>query len=146
MYLAKELLMKVKELDISSLEKAITSLNEAVTAYSIQASNNFIRDAAIQRFEYTYELSHKMLKRYLAITEPSEEVIDQMAFPDLIRTASERGLLSNGWDIWKDYRHARNATSHTYNEKKAKEVYQVIPDFLNEANHLLAELKKRISR
>ena len=138
--------MNVKALDISSLEKAVASLNEAVTAYHQQQSNNFIRDAAIQRFEYTYELSHKMLKRYLEMTEPSSEVIDQMPFPDLIRTASERGLLASGWNIWKDYRHARNTTSHTYNETKAKEVYLVIPKFLNEANHLLAELKERISR
>ncbi len=47
---------------------------------------------AILRFEYTYELSHKMLKRYFEMTEPNAEMIDQMLFPDLIRTASERGL------------------------------------------------------
>lgn len=81
--------MNVKGLDVSSLEKAVASLNEAVSAYEQKQSNNFIRDAAIQRFEYTYELSHKMLKRYLEIIEPSEEMVDQMSFPDLIRTASE---------------------------------------------------------
>lgn len=137
--------MSAKKLDISSLKKALASLEEAVVAYQQQA-NNFIRDAAIQRFEYTYELSHKMLKRYLEMTEPNSEMIDQMSFPDLIRTASERGLLANGWNIWKDYRHARNATSHTYNEIKAKEVYAVIPGFLAEANHLLSQLNQRISR
>ena len=138
--------MDIKKFDISSLEKVIDLLHEAVTAYQLQESNNFIRDAAIQRFEYTYELSHKMLKRYLEMTEPSAEVIDQMSFQNLIRTAAERNLLSNGWDIWKDYRHARNATSHTYNETKAKEVYAVIPKFLKEAKDLLTELKNRIAR
>lgn len=138
--------MNAKGLDISSLEKAIASLSEAVTAYQHHEFNNFIRDAAIQRFEYTYELSHKMIKRYLEMTEPTAEVIDQMPFPDLIRTASERNLLSNGWDVWKIYRHARNATSHTYNETKAKEVYAVIPQFLQEVNNLLIELKNRIAR
>src|SRR5579872_7116999 len=137
--------MNIKQLDLSSLEKAIASLSEAVTAYQQQESNNFIRDAAIQRFEYSYELSHKMLKRYLEMTEPSAELIDQMPFQDLIRTASERNLLLNGWDIWKEYRHARNATSHTYNEKKAQEVYAIIPLFLKEANDLLIELKNRIA-
>ena len=137
--------MEAKELDISPLGKAMASLDEAVTAYEPQKSNNFIRDAAIQRFEYTYELSHKMLKRYLEATEPNEEEIDQMSFPDLIRTGCERGLLLNGWDVWKDYRSARNATSHTYNEKKANEVYRVIPEFLKESSYLLSKLKKRIS-
>ncbi len=69
-----------------------------------------------------------------------------MSFQNLIRTVAERNLLSNGWDVWKDYRHARNATSHTYNETKAKEVYAVIPQFLKEANDLLAELKNRIAK
>lgn len=138
--------MDIKKLDVSSFEKAIASLDEAVIAYCQQESNHFIRDAAIQRFEYTYELSHKMLKRYLEITEPSAEIIDQMPFPDLIRTAAERGLLLNSWDRWKDYRHARNATSHTYNEKKANEVYAIIPTFLKDAHYLLDTLKKRIPR
>jgi len=138
--------MDLQKLDLTSLEKAIASLNEAVAEYTKQSSNKFIRDAAIQRFEYTYELDHKMLKRYLSLTEPSAEEIDQMSFPDMIRTSSERGLLLHGWDIWKDYRHARNATSHTYNEKKADEVYSIIPRFLTESKYLLSELKKRVTQ
>jgi nucleotidyltransferase substrate binding protein (TIGR01987 family) len=138
--------MNLKQLDLTSLEKAIASLNEAVTEYSKQPTNKFIRDAAIQRFEYTYELSHKMLKRFLDLTEPSAEEIEQMGFADLIRTASERGLLTQGWDVWKNYRHARNATSHTYNEKKADEVYSIIPPFLIESKNLLSTLQKRIAQ
>jgi len=138
--------MNIKELDISSLKIAVASLHEAVCAYQHQQSNKFIRDAAIHRFKYTYELSHKMLKHYLEITEPNAEVIDQMSFHHLIRTASERGLLDSGWDVWKDYRHARNITSHTYNEMKAKEVYAIIPNFLNEASQLLSKMKERILR
>jgi nucleotidyltransferase substrate binding protein (TIGR01987 family) len=138
--------MNLKQLDLSSLEKAITFLDETVTEYGKQSANQFIRDAAIQRFEYTYELSHKMIKRFLELTEPSAEEIDQMAFADLIRTSSERGLLAHGWDTWKTYRHARNTTSHTYNEKKATEVYAIIPLFLAESKNLLSELKKRIAK
>ncbi len=138
--------MDLQKLNLTSLEKAVASLDEAVTEYAKQPNNKFIRDAAIQRFEYTYELTHKMIKRFLEISEPSAEEVDQMSFPDLIRTGSERGLLANDWAVWKDYRHARNATSHTYNEKKAAEVYTIIPQFLVEAKNLLVEFKKRIAQ
>ena len=52
--------------------------------------DEFLRDAVIQRFEFTYELSHKMLKRFLESTSPSPANIDEMAFQDLIRTGNEQ--------------------------------------------------------
>lgn len=132
-------------LDLSSLTKAVASLKEAVEAYHQQRANEFIRDASIQRFEYTYELCHKMLKRYLEASEPNAEEIDQMDFSNIIRTGAERGLLMNSWDKWRVYRHARNLTAHTYDEKKAIEVVVVIPEFLDEASYLLDRLKERVS-
>ena len=136
---------RIPVLDLSSLEKAVLSLDESVTEYKKNPKNRFVRDANIQRFEYTYELSYKMLKRYLEISEPNAEEIDQMSFPNLIRTASERGLVQNGWDVWKIYRDARNITSHTYNEEKAIQICIIIPQFLDETKHLLFQLQKHIA-
>jgi nucleotidyltransferase substrate binding protein (TIGR01987 family) len=130
-------------LDLSSLVNALNSLSEAVSEMKKQVDNKFIRDATIQRFEYSYELAHKMLKRYLEMTESSAEEVDQMSFQNLIRTGAERGLLLNSWDIWSVYRNARNLTSHTYNEAKAVEVCLVIPDFLHDATYLLDQLQAR---
>ena len=131
------------QLDLSSLDKVLRLLSEALQAYAFDASNSLYRDASIQRFEFCYELSHKMLKRYLELASPNPVAIDELAFPDLIRSGSEQGLLRNGWDKWKDYRKARSITSHTYDEIKAVEVMQIVPDFLLEGLALLAELKKR---
>lgn len=131
------------QLDLSSLENALQRLSEALQAYALDASNSLYRDASIQRFEFCYELSHKMLKRYLELASPNPAAIDELAFPDLIRSGSEQGLLRNGWDKWKDYRKARSITSHTYDESKANEVMQIVPDFLLEGLALLAELKRR---
>lgn len=135
----------MQKLDISSLKKAITSLDEAVTAYQKDPHILFVREAIIQRFEYTYELGHKTLKRYLEMSEPNAEEIDQMAFSSLIRTASERGLIQNGWDKWAVYRSARNLTSHTYNEEKALQVCAVIPEFLQDVKHLFLKIEERIA-
>lgn len=130
-------------LDLTPLEKSITSLNEALEEHAKDEDNNFVRDACIQRFEFTYELSHKMLKRFLEMTEANPEEFDNMTFQTLIRTGDEKGLLLNGWDKWSEYRKARGTTSHTYNEDKAEEVYAIIPDFKEEAYYLLAQLQGR---
>jgi hypothetical protein len=47
-------------LDIRSLIKALASLQEALAEYK-KHPNHFMRDSCIQRFEYSYELAHKML-------------------------------------------------------------------------------------
>ena len=136
--------MADEKLDLSPLERAIERLNEGWTRYQQDISDTQIRDGLIQRFEFTYEVAHKMLKRYLEMTVPNPAAIDEMAFADMIRTGSEQGLLRSGWDKWKDYRKARGATSHTYDEAKAIEIAAIIPDFLSEAQSLFAVLRKRV--
>jgi len=131
-------------LDLTSFEKALLRLEEALQAYAGAPDNTLYRDATIQRFEFTYEVAHKMLKRYLEMTAANPAAIDEMAFADMIRTGSEQGLLRSGWDKWRDYRKARGTTSHTYDEAKAKEVVAIIPDFLQEAQSLCNELRKRV--
>jgi len=131
-------------IDISPLENAIDRLSEGLDRYSQNTADDQIRDGLIQRFEFTYELSHKMLRRYLEEGAATPEVIEQMPFPELIRTASEQGLIQNTWQEWRYFRDIRNITSHTYNLDKALEVVDGIPQFLKEAQFLRDELLKRI--
>jgi nucleotidyltransferase substrate binding protein (TIGR01987 family) len=130
------------KLELSSFERALASLDEALAEFD-RTQSQFVMDACIQRFEYTYELAHKLLKRQLEAMSPNPSEIDQMSFPDMIRSGAERGLLANGWDEWRGFRNARNATSHAYNKKKANEVFERIPAFRDEAAVLLARLQER---
>ncbi len=129
-------------LDLSALKKAVAALEEVLAARKVEIGNGFILDACIQRFEFTYELCWKMLRRHLENTEAAAESIDAMSFPELIRMGSERGLLRSGWDRWKIWREARNATSHTYDVVKAQKVAEVVPDFFEEARFLLEALAR----
>jgi nucleotidyltransferase substrate binding protein (TIGR01987 family) len=131
------------KLDLTSLENALQCLAEALQACGSAPQNTLYRDAAIHRFKLSYELAHKMLKRYLEMAAANPAGIDELAFPDLIRTGSEQGLLRSGWDKWMEYRKARSITSHTYDEAKAKQVILIVPDFLQEARFLLSELQSR---
>ncbi len=129
-------------LELTSFEKAIASLKLALDEFE-KTHSVFVKDSCIQRFEYTYDFSHKILKRQLERMSAASSEIDLMSFQQLIRLGAESGLLLNSWDIWKDYRDARNATSHAYNEEKAQEVFEVIPDFYQEAKYLLEKLQER---
>ncbi len=125
-------------IDVSSLVKALATLEEGLAASARAPDDKFIRDACIQRFEYCYELSHKMLRRYLASSEPA---VHEMSFPRLIRLGHERGLLAQSWDVWTAFRDARNATSHAYDEAKANEVIKKIPAFFDAARFMVTQIE-----
>ena len=103
-----------------------------------------VRDGLIQRFEFTYELSHRMLRRYLKETTASPEDVERMPFADLIRTAAAQGLLRSGWPEWRRFREMRARTSHTYDADAAGLMVAAIPAFLEEAEHLYTELHRRL--
>jgi nucleotidyltransferase substrate binding protein (TIGR01987 family) len=132
-------------LDITPLHKAITRLAEGLLRYQQDITDTQIRDGLVQRFEFTYEISHKMLKRFLEQTAASPEQFDQMPFADLIRSANEKGLLLGDWPLWRGYRDMRSKTSHTYDEDIALQVVAGIPAFLAEAQFLAAALMQRLS-
>ena len=136
-------------LDYTPLGNAIAQLERSLTyANSPQAMadpglREQLRNSVIQCFEFTYELSWKMLKRYLEETEASPAEIDIGTFQNLIRLGNERALLRSDWRQWKTYRQARTDSSHTYDAAKAEAVFAVAPDFLAEARALLNELTRR---
>ena len=131
------------KLNLAPLEKAVSRLTEGLARYEKDITDTQIRDGLIQRFEFSYEISHKMLRRHLEAVSPTPEQFDAMAFADLIRSANEQGLLLGDWSSWKIYREMRSKTSHTYDEEIAIEVVQGIPAFLEEARHLLKQLQER---
>lgn len=128
---------------LTPLERALDRLKEGWARHLAQPDDEQLRDGLIQRFEFTYELSHKTLKRFLEANSASPEEYDRMGFPDMIRSANEAGLLKSAWPQWSVFRKMRNLTSHTYNEATAKQVVATIPDFIAEGEFLLATLKER---
>ena len=131
------------ELISESLEKALASLKEAWVEYQKDMSNSFVRDSVIQRFEYTFELSHKILRRFLSEAESGRTEIQEMLFNDLIRLGCKRGLLLNDLETWDKYRKARNLTSHNYDEFNAENIIVIIPFFLEEVDYELSKIKEK---
>jgi nucleotidyltransferase substrate binding protein (TIGR01987 family) len=130
-------------LELTPLSNAVQRLEEGLTRYQINTADIQIRDGLIQRFEFTYELSHKMLKRYLEAASANPTEFDGADFQYLIRSGNEQGLLLSAWPEWRHFRDMRAKTSHTYDEEVALTVVDAIPSFLSEAKHLLANLQQR---
>jgi nucleotidyltransferase substrate binding protein (TIGR01987 family) len=133
------------KLDTTSLGNAVRRLREGLARYEREPADEQLRDGLIQRFEFTYELSHKMLRRYLREAAASPDEIERMPFADLIRVANVQGLLRNDWPAWRRFRELRARTSHTYDFEVAAQVAAEIPAFLQEAEHLYAELQRRLA-
>jgi len=131
-----------QSLDLTPLQKALKSLLVAIERTEREAEDDMLRDSVIQRFEYTYELCWKMLKRRLEMDVPSPESIDAMSYREMIREGAERGLIEDP-TAWFGYRQKRNLTTHTYNADVAKDVYKVALEFANDAQRLLAALEQR---
>jgi nucleotidyltransferase substrate binding protein (TIGR01987 family) len=130
-------------LDLTPLENAVARLREGLARSAAEPADTQLRDGLIQRFEFTYELSHKMLKRQLEQSAPNPQAYDTADFQYLIRSANEQGLLRSDWPVWRRFRELRGKTSHTYDEAVAKDVAAEIPSFMEEAAHLLSELQAR---
>ncbi|MDF1761644.1 MAG: nucleotidyltransferase substrate binding protein [Coxiellaceae bacterium] len=130
------------KLDITAITKASASLEEAVARSKKEKDDAIVRDAVIQRFEYSYELAWKMMRRQLEVDSENPEQIDQMSYRELLRDAAEKGLLAEV-DQWVIFRQQRNISSHTYNEDKAISVYGTAVQFVEALQKLVTVLEQK---
>jgi nucleotidyltransferase substrate binding protein (TIGR01987 family) len=133
-------------LDLSSLEKACDALGLALKVYAQSTlaedapEKVLLRDGVIQRFEFTYELSWKMLKRYLEAY--GLEKVDGLNNREFFRIGREQGLIGDP-EKWFQYLKMRNQTSHVYDQAKAVEVFAAARAFLPDSQYLLGRLKEK---
>ncbi|WP_428542807.1 HI0074 family nucleotidyltransferase substrate-binding subunit [Rhodopila sp.] len=130
-------------LDVTPLVRAVARLQDGLGRVHRDPADELLRDGLIHRFGLTYELFHRLLRRFIRQTAASPEEVDQMTFQDLIRTANQQALLSGDWPTWHRYRDLRALTSHTYQADTARKVAAAIPAFLAEAEYLRDQLLAR---
>jgi nucleotidyltransferase substrate binding protein (TIGR01987 family) len=129
--------MLEQPLILGPLAQALASLDDALA----QPKNDYLRDSVIQRFEYTYELAWKAVRRYLMWAGLGGDV-DALSRKDLFRAAGQAGLIEDV-GAWFEFHKMRNLTSHTYNAQVAEAVYGAARDFAGAARSPLAELERR---
>ena len=122
---------------IDSCRQAITTLDEALQIpFSI-----IVRDGSIQRFEYSFESTWKMLKSYLAKQEGiicnSPKRCFRMALDTDLLLAEEVATCLLMTDD-------RNLTSHTYIEAVAEAIYSKLPRYASLMRKLLKQIEQQL--
>jgi nucleotidyltransferase substrate binding protein (TIGR01987 family) len=129
-------------LDLSPLRQALASLERGLARRRTNLADEEVRDGCIQRFEYCFELSWKMLKRQIELELGNTAEVDGYSKRTLFRVAAERGLIASP-EPWFVYLVQRNKTSHAYDAQVAMEVAAELEAFAVDAQSLLATLEVR---
>jgi len=118
-------------------QRALAGLEELVSKYTQNQTDVILRDALIQRFEYSTEAFWKYLKAYLQ----TEHNLSANSPREVIRTGLTAKLYSEETSqellqMLDD----RNLTSHTYVEELAESIAHRIPDYSKNMNAVMTQL------
>ena len=124
---------------VAVARRALTTLEELLAVPNPSAVE---RDAAIQRFEYSFEATWKAVQRCL-------EVVEGLTIGSpkgVVRASLQVGLLDeesarSGLDMADD----RNLTAHTYNEALAAAIFARLPGHATVLHVWLAAVERRRS-
>ncbi len=131
----------MENLDFTALENSLQRLGEVVEIYKKNPQDTIVRDSLIQRFEFTYSITLKTLRKYFIERAFIVDDVNKLSFNEMVRTAMQLNLLKSDLTKWTEFREMRNLTSHTYDENVALKVSGIVPDFYEEITYLLKELK-----
>lgn len=109
---------------LSKLEQAVVQITTTFDSDTLQLGewlDEMIKEALIQRFEYTHELAWNVMKDYAHFQGNSEVAGSR----DATREAFQLHLITEA-HTWMDMIASRNKSSHTYNEVTANEIYTKI--------------------
>ncbi|AEN72496.1 nucleotidyltransferase substrate binding protein, HI0074 family [Rhodothermus marinus SG0.5JP17-172] len=108
----------------------------------VQPVTDIVRDAAIQRFEYSFETTWKAAQHFLRVFEAIEAASPRQ----VIRAAFQAGLLDE-----PEARQAlamlqdRNMTVHTYNEALARTLFARLQDYAALMDRWLQRMETRLN-
>jgi len=134
----------MSEVSLMPLGKAIERLEESLAAYAEHPDQLMYRDAVIRRFSSAFELAQSVLKKFVVAFSVNEKEREQLTYPTLIRTASQDGVLLNGYDVWIKFREVRSRTGHMHDDDEGAALIEVIPVFLDEVQFLHNRLSEEL--
>ncbi len=117
-------------IDAAEFFKAVHRLRDAIA----QEKNEYIRDSVIQRFKFSVELAWKTAKKIMGTNTAAPK--------DVVREMAQSGYI-NDVDLWLKSIDMRNASSHTYKEKLAEQVYAFACEFLPELEKLASRFETK---
>lgn len=105
----------------ANYKKALLQLQDAVELSKQRALSRLEKQGVIQAFEFTHELAWNVLKDYLQ-DQGNQNV---KGSKDATREAFKVGFIADG-EQWMAMIQSRNVSSHTYDERTADQLVNVI--------------------
>lgn len=127
----------------TSLINAYETLNKCYEDYKINIDSplsEYICDSCIKRFEYTLEISWKLMKKIFVQNYGKSE--QELTMNNIFRLMQGYGYTKD-WRKWREYYEKRNNTAHEYNFEKARAILDIIPDFIKNVNYLIESIKEK---
>ncbi len=119
--------------------KALLTLEKLV---NLPNPSDVERDAAIQRFEYTFETVWKTAQAYLA----KHELLESASPKGVIRGCFKAGMFDEETaEKMMGIANDRNLTVHTYQEQFAVQLYSRLSNHATLLRRWLMEIQKRIA-
>lgn len=123
---------------LATARRALETLEELV---SLPAPSRVERDAAIQRFEYTFEAGRRAAQRYPLVIEG----VTVGSPKGCVRASREVGLFSDEQAIVAlEMVDDRNLTVHTYNEAVAQRIQRNLPRYADLLGRWLSAMESRL--
>lgn len=122
---------------IATAKQALAALDEALQ----MPKNTIVRDASIQRFEFSVEVIWKMAQAYLRL----KEGLDLASPKQVFRSCFNLGLLNEqqtktSLNMIDD----RNLTVHTYNEELSEKIFNNIKKYAQIMHVLLEAISNNV--
>jgi nucleotidyltransferase substrate binding protein (TIGR01987 family) len=137
-------MIEENEPDLTKLKNTLQTLEDGIEEYTSHSEgpkrlSNALRSGVIQNFEITYELSWKLMKRWLE-ANISPNIVLGVHRREFYRIAQQEGLIDNPPEWWK-FHEARNKTTHIYHELIAQKLFEAALEFPPHARKLLDKLE-----
>lgn len=121
-----------------ALERFASAVDRRKEFYE-KGDDDIYLDLAVKRFEFTFEMSWKAIKRYLDFTG-----IGCVSPRSCYKEAFAQELITEE-AVWLDMIEMRNLTSHTYNEDEIKEIIDKLDAYKKAFTNLKQTLAAALS-
>jgi len=127
--------MSAKDL-LKTFEQALARLEQVMN----EPKTSIVRDAAIQRFEFMFELAWKATQRFLR-----DEGIVWRSPKGCLQEAFSLGVVADS-PLWIRMIEDRNLTVHTYSERTAEVIFSHLKEYLPLFRELLNGVSARATK
>lgn len=138
--------MTEENFNIEALRKSLAILKVCWQAYQEKQNDtsiaDIVADSCVKRFEYKMGTSLKLMRKYLKLFYAKED--KELTVNNIFRLMAGMDMLTN-WKNWRNYYVKCNDTSHEYNIEKARELLEIVPNFIADTDFLIVAFDKALA-